>query len=327
MVSVVHKRGRGRRTWIRISLLLAAVLLVIAEGAARTVLGLGDPPLFMRDPKIEYMNVPGTYHRFGRTIHVNKWSQRSGEIEPTKADPNEYRVLVVGDSVVNGGAWLDDAQVATTLLEQKLAKELGRPTRVLNISAGSWGPPNQLAYLEKFGFFDADAMIVVWSSHDAWDIPSFGPFGVDQPDRRPLFALQELVSRYVLPRFVGTASPKPPTVPEADLAAGVSAAAKLLELAHAKGIPTAVMLHETRKEIDGKPEDGEPLARGKAMLRDVAVKAGAQVTEDRDVLASALARGQDVMRDDIHPSAGGQSLIADLYLGAVRGLLTPQGTK
>ncbi|MFN9972192.1 MAG: SGNH/GDSL hydrolase family protein, partial [Phycisphaerae bacterium] len=111
--------------------------LLAAELVARFGLGLGDPPLFQKDDAIEYVLKPGTYRRFGHTIHINRWSQRSPEIEAKKSDPNEFRVLVIGDSVVNGGALLDDTEIATTLRERALATQLNRPVRVLNISAGS----------------------------------------------------------------------------------------------------------------------------------------------------------------------------------------------
>jgi len=43
---------------------------------------------------------------------------------------------------------------------------LGRPVVVGNASAKSWGPPNELAYLQHFGTLDADVVILELSSHD-----------------------------------------------------------------------------------------------------------------------------------------------------------------
>lgn len=300
-----------------LGLIAAAVL---AELVARFGLGLGDPPLFVRDNAVEYMIKPGMYRRFGHAISINRWSQRSPEIDAKKSDPNELRVLVIGDSVVNGGALLDDAQTATRLLEDALRAELSRPVRVLNIAAGSWGPQNQLAYLEKFGTFDADAAVIVWSSHDAWDVPRFDGLRDDQPEQRPLLAVGELVGRYVLPRLRTSKAALSPT--DEDFARALRSAGSLVaHLKKAQGMPIAVVLHETRGEIEGKPAD-PALERGRRQLADLVSAQDIPVLRTRDRLEPGLARGEPVFQDDIHPTAAGQALVARSLRDAF-GLLRP----
>ena len=157
----------------------------------------------MRDPDIDYLFVPGrTYHRFGNVISYNTFSMRADDVSPHKTDPNELRVLVIGDSVVNGGALTDDSQLATRMVQERLAQDLARPVWVGNVSAGSWGPGNQLAYLRKFGTFNADIAILVLSTHDIADVPDFAPdLGPDSPESPPVLAMEEAVYRY-LPRYV-----------------------------------------------------------------------------------------------------------------------------
>jgi hypothetical protein len=178
--------------------LLGAVLVglfLAAESFCRFYLGLGDPPLSMADPRIEYLFKPNqNCRRFGNTIRYNAWSMRSDDFPARKADPNEYRVMVFGDSVVNGGALTDQSKLATMILQERLRADLKRPVIVGNISAGSWGPPNMLAYAQKFGLFDADVVVVVLSSHDYADVPTFTPVvGVDPsfPEHRPWCATWE----------------------------------------------------------------------------------------------------------------------------------------
>jgi lysophospholipase L1-like esterase len=301
-------------------------MVIAAELLARFALGLGDPPLFRKDDAIEYVLKPGTYLRFGHTIHINRWSQRSPEIEAKKADPNELRVLVIGDSVVNGGALLDDAQIATHLLEESLSKGLGRRVRVLNIAAGSWGPQNQLAYLEKFGIFDADAAIIVWSSHDAWDVPRFDGLREDQPVRRPTLAVGELITRYALPRL--RRSPDLASVPtNNDFDQAMQSAIDLIAFARSHNLPTAVVLHETRGEIEGKADTDQSLDRGRRLLKDMVTTTGVPLFFTRTHLAPALAKGEAVFQDDIHPSASGQRLLAECLEQAVRPLLQSQSTR
>ena len=59
---------------------LAAVCLLAVGGEwfARSVLGLGDPPLSIRHPRIEYLYVPNQdVQRFGKRFLVNDYSMRS----------------------------------------------------------------------------------------------------------------------------------------------------------------------------------------------------------------------------------------------------------
>lgn len=293
---------------------LALAAFIGTEFVARFVLGLGDPPLFLADSKIEYLYKPGHYHRFGHIVHVNQWSMRSPDFPQRKPSANELRVLVIGDSVVNGGAKLDNSQVATDLFARDLAKATGRPTVVGNISAGSWGPPNELAYLEKFGTFDADAAIVVWSSHDAWDIPGFGGFGIDQPTQKPLLASYEAFRRYAIPMMVPPPSESPAHTKQ-DVENGVSAARKLLELIQSKKIPVAVILHKTQKELNGAELEGDRALAG------VAESLGIPVFQTAALFAPAVRSGRSVFFDDIHPNAAGNRLLADQYLQVASDLL------
>ena len=134
-----------RRGWRRplrwpVRLLVALlVLLIAAELFARFYLGLGDPPLSMADPEIEYLFKPDqTCYPFHKRVHYNAWSMRSEDFPRHKSQPDELRVMVFGDSVVNGGSLTDHADLATTILQRRLSEDLGRPVVVGNISAGSW---------------------------------------------------------------------------------------------------------------------------------------------------------------------------------------------
>ncbi|MCZ6851077.1 MAG: hypothetical protein O7F17_05495, partial [Planctomycetota bacterium] len=80
-------------------------LLALVEFFARVVIGLGDPPLWIEDREIEYLPQPSkSYRRFGNRISYNAYSMRSRDFPPSKSDPAEVRVLVVGDSIVHGGS-------------------------------------------------------------------------------------------------------------------------------------------------------------------------------------------------------------------------------
>lgn len=69
----------------RLIVLAAAAMLgvvAVAELFSRFALGLGDPPLTLRDAEIDYLFAPGVYRRFGNLISYNIFSMRADEVTP-----------------------------------------------------------------------------------------------------------------------------------------------------------------------------------------------------------------------------------------------------
>ena len=111
---------------------------------------------------------------------------------------------MVGDSIVYGGVRIDQEEIDTEILTRDLQHDLARPVVVGNASAKSWGPPNELAYLKRYGTLDADVVILELSSHDYADSPTFVPvvgISADYPDKKPPLALVDLFETYLLPRY------------------------------------------------------------------------------------------------------------------------------
>lgn len=179
----------------------ALFLLVGLECLARFCLGLGDPPLSIPDEKVDYLFAPNQVcHRFGNLIIYNNVSMRC-DYDVKDKDLKGGGLMVIGDSVINGGALTDHSCLATTILGSRLG------CKVANVSAGSWGPGNYAAYLQKFGSFGAEYLVVEMNSHDVWEddptLSSGANVGVDLslPDRKPWCATYELLCRYVWPRL------------------------------------------------------------------------------------------------------------------------------
>lgn len=309
---------RRRRKWLRRGLAAGVVTLAVllaVELFARYYLGLGDPPLSMADPAIEYLFKPGQdCRRFGNVIRYNAYSMRSPDFPNAKADPREFRVLVLGDSVVNGGAQTDQTELATTILQQRLHEHMGRPVVVGNVSAGSWGPSNLLAYARRFGFFQADVVVVVLSSHDAHDVPTFAPsVGVhpNMPGERPPFAAWEGVERYLMPKLRGRegGADTPDEPSAADVAKSTAALQELIGLAAERGAKVVVALHRERDEV-GRPEPAAFQTFRDASAHAQAVDLDAGLSTDDTI---------SMYRDHVHPSAAGQRHIADRLLPLVRG--------
>jgi hypothetical protein len=320
---------RPRRPWRRRLLALAFILVLLLIGGelfARFYLGLGDPPLSMADPEIEYLFKPDQdCRRFGNRIRYNHYSMRSDDFPAHKSRPDELRVLVVGDSVVNGGVLTDQSQIATSLLQVRLTKELGRPVVVGNIAAGSWGPPNQLAYLKRFGLFDADVLVIVLSSHDYADAPTFEPIStnINLPDRKPILALWEGFQRYLLPRLTrrsasNEAGPLPSTAEArpGDVRACLTAIREMIDLGRRAGARVIVAQHLTREETLASPEPGH------AEIAEEVRRAGLTPVELAPAFDAARARGRELYRDRIHPSPAGQEVIAQTLDATIRAALT-----
>jgi len=177
-------------------LLILGLLVVASEGVLRYVFGFCNAPLYIEDPDFEYVLAPNQYrNRFRNVVRTNEVSMRSNPISPTDTTV----VLLIGDSVINGGNPTDHDELASTILEKQLTIHYKQPVRVLNVSAGSWGPDNAFAFLKKKGFFSADLICLVTSSHDAHDNMSHHPLvglNPNYPNKQYDWAWVELWERY-----------------------------------------------------------------------------------------------------------------------------------
>lgn len=184
---------------------LVVVSCMALEVVARWGLGLGEPPLSLPDAEIDYIFAPNQdCNRFGNRVVYNNVSMRSEHDIDAASKPGQRRILLVGDSVVNGGVLTDQADLASTLLDAELrTKGLGD---AYNVSAGSWGPMNYAADFRRYGTFGATDLVLEVNSHDLWEddpkVSAGACVGKDIafPDHKPLLASWEGFDRYFMPR-------------------------------------------------------------------------------------------------------------------------------
>ena len=292
--------------------LVLALFLIAAELFARFYLGLGTPPLFITHPTIEYLLKPDQdVYRFGNHVLVNHYGMRTENFETKKTNNRQIRVMVFGDSVINGGSLTDHNALATTLLQSYWQQKTGQPVIVGNISAGSWGPGNWLAYAKEYGFFDADIIVLIVSSHDAYDTPTFEALNPDtHPLQQPYSALIEGINRY-LPRYlpdwltqktvlkVETTTPTKNTASLEDLN-------QFLDLAKAKVGKVIVFQYPTKLEAEsGNMEEGYQ------EMTTLLTKKNVTIIPLQSIFHNQLAK-QELYRenDKIHPNLLGQKLIS-----------------
>lgn len=288
-----------------------------AELAARQL--LGTPPLYAPHPRLEYQLKAGQdVRRFGRRIATDDLGLRSEPLEVPRP-ATRPRIVVMGDSVVNGGSLVDHDELATTLLARWLprASGTGQRVEVANVSAGSWGPGNWRAFAEDPGFLGADAVVLVVSSHDATDNPTFAPLDPrTHPTRAPVSAIADVITRY-LPRALpdtGAATGPDPLEPldEVAVAVGLRDLEMLLRLAQARVPRVLVMQHLDRRELP--PSQPGP---GHGRIRTLCDALGVEVHSLGPRLAAALRAGTDPYRDSIHLNPAGQVLLAQAIEAAL----------
>ncbi|MCU0552161.1 MAG: SGNH/GDSL hydrolase family protein [Leptolyngbya sp. Prado105] len=295
----------------------------LLEVLLRLTLGLGNPPLSQTDDKMGYRFQPNQkLFRFGKYIEYNQFSQRNSPISEAKP-AGTTRILMIGDSVINGGVVIDQSRTLPELFRAKL----GNPSEVLNASAGSWGIENRIGYLQKFGTFQSDAIIFQIGTSDLIQpTSSSSVVGVSPqyPDHRPWSAISEGWTRYVLPLFGGwvQSALMPPAYAQPQLSPQEKAAwfARNMQSFRqeiqafrknpkTKQIPIVVLYTPDRADV--LPQSQEPLYKAEFfhLLKSLNIPVVDVHTAWSTVAAETI---RTYFFDDIHLTEAGNQAVADL---------------
>ncbi|MBP0020284.1 MAG: SGNH/GDSL hydrolase family protein [Cyanobacteria bacterium SBLK] len=290
---------------------IAIVILGIIgiELALRLFFGFGNPLLYIGDEDIGYLLAPNQQvRRMGNRIAINQYSMRSPAITPAPA-PETLRIMLVGDSVANGGWWTDENQTISQSIQQN-AGDRDTIAEVLNASANSWNPRNELAYLQKFGLFNSRVLILLLNTDDLFGSPPTSiPVGRDRayPDRKPPLALVEVYALFL-------ARPRP--IPELKAIRGekgdrvginLKAIAEIAAIARGQQCQFFLALTPLLREIESGFRDHEKKARQR--LLEFTQNLGMNYL-DFLPLFKALENPKTLYRDRIHLSPEGNKLVA-----------------
>ena len=284
-------------------------LLGILEVGLRLIVGFGNPLTYNSDSKIGYILKPNqNVIRLGNRIKINQYSMRSEQIEES-INNTTLRIFLVGDSVANGNWWTDQNETISAMIEKQLHQKLAqeKTVEVLNASANSWGPRNELAYLEKFGLFNSQTIILLINTDDLFaKAPSSLVVGVDRnyPDKKPPLAIAEVISRYLL------AAPKIPEIKEEGDRVGfnLEAIKKIQEIANQNNAKFILAMTPLLREVsESGPRDYEIKTR----------KRLEEFTHTENILYldllpifKSVSESASLYRDHIHLSPEGNQIVS-----------------
>lgn len=308
-LSKKSKKFFTEHRWLSVLLVLLA-FIVIGEVFLRTKWGFCHAPLYQESTQYEYIVCPNQAGvRFGKRYAYNSFSQRSEEPQP-----HRKKILGLGDSVLFGGATTDQDSIATSIFSTETGIQM------LNIASGSWGPDNCAAYLREKGLFDAQAMFLLVSSHDAYDCMTFKPVvgkHSSYPDKQYHSAWGELIVRYLYPRTLGRIFPldKAENDPDQQVVLSIdgtdihkasthfnSGFAQLKAMAAVANIPLVVCLHPDLKEL----EAGTYNKQGKAIIDWCAQNKVPLILELKEGIQ------KEMYRDGIHINERGQRFLSSV---------------
>ncbi len=285
-------------------------LLGILEIGLRLVVGFGNPLTYNADTEIGYLLKPNqSVTRLGNRIKINQYSMRYEPIEESRENTT-LRIFLVGDSVANGNWWTDQDETISAIIEKQLNEELGKDktVEVLNASANSWGPRNEFAYLEKFGLFDSQIIVLLINTDDLFaKAPSSLVVGVDRnyPDKKPPFAIAEVISRYLLP-----ASKVPEIEEEGDrVGFNLEAIKKIQEISNQNNAKFILAMTPLLREV-GQPGPRDYEIKTRQRLDNFTL-AGNIIYLDLLPIFKSVSEPANLYRDHIHLSPEGNQVVSE----------------
>lgn len=275
---------------------LILCILILIEITAR-YFGLHQYPLFIESKEFEYIHKPNqTTKIYGNKFMTNEYSMRSNPISKN----DTLVVLLIGDSVLNGGNSIDQDDLASTILENDLNKKVRKHVRVLNISSYTWGPDNIYAYLKKYGTFSADLIVYICNSGDAYDPMTFEKIvGISDTHTKDnyLFGTAKLIEK-VSNKFRDYFSKKTQArkIENNKISTGFFG---LDSLAHQLNIPLLIYIHPNIQEINKRQYSRE----GESII-DFYKKKNRKIIRELN-----LGVKSEYYKDDIHFNAKGQQFM------------------
>lgn len=298
--------------------LLAA--LILAEIILQFGFGFGRPPLYVADETMGYRLAPNQrIRRFGNRIEINEYSMRAGAIAPI-TEPSTLRLFLLGDSLANGNWWTDQSDILSVGIAKALQPKLPdqyRQVETLNASANSWGPRNELAYLERYGTFDSQVLVLLLNTDDLFGTaPTSLQVGRDRnyPSQNYAFAIAELLNRAFAKNHPIPGLKEIQNEGGDRVGKNITAIDSIYKTTHAANGMFILVLSPLKRELPG-PRDYELTARQR--LKDWATEHNAPYLDLLKTFQAHPQAASTLYRDHIHLSPAGNQEVSQLVAKSI----------
>ena len=258
--------------------------------------GMVDFPLYDANSTIGY--IPAA-NQSGSFLNKHNWQFNALHMGTTEFLPDtKTDLLLVGDSIVLGGNPLDQTERLGPQLEQVTAK------KIWPISAGSWGLRNELSYLRSNPevIKQVDAIVFVLNSADFAEASSW-KCELTHPRTKPTLALWYLFNKYVHSFDACDVVPESLQVPLGNVWTELADFLKTSQLK-----PLYIIYPDKPELLDAELRSQHFTSN----LEKLALMPGKYflVANDKRWQASYY-------RDNIHPSAEGNTVLANIISDAI----------
>ena len=298
---------RSHTTNTRLRFLLISIALFLCLELAGRFWGFCDYPLYLENAHYEHIHQPSQNRLIYRNqFYTNEWSLRSKPLSPT----DKIRILLAGDSILNGGNLTDQNALASTILENTLQKTYGPNIRILNLSGPNWGPDNIAAYLDQHGTdIQPTAIWLLTSSHDAFDAMQFESIigkHPQYPTKQAPLAIFKVAQR-LWHHFFKTQHSHQQQIENSAHRAFNPGFQQIHEWCLANNIPMNAYFHYSKSEL----ENGKLHRGGLQILAQLDSLGVNYINQEKQRLQF------DHFRDDLHYNAKGQRFLADQLLPVI----------
>jgi hypothetical protein len=295
---------------VRRAAVFLVALVALAEGTLRTQ-GFGRPVTYVADPLVGYYTEPNVdLRRYGGRVHTNAFGMRSRDVAAEKP-AGSFRVLLLGDSTLYGGSYIDQDDLYSSRLEAQINKRrLPGPVEVLAMGVNGWGPFHERGYVARFGTFGADLAIVNLPIDDVnrplYGLMSVPFFAVQAP---PRLALEEVFNHLVW-RYRSAHAGLDEAYERRQSGIGIAEYGRLVDDLLARGAEVMVAILPGRSAGFGG-EDSPRESAWRAELERVAVqREGVKTYFARGVFAGK-GSPDEIYHDSVHLRPKGHHVYAD----------------
>jgi len=300
---------------LRILVVVVLLLLLVTEGILR-LFGFGHPLLYVADPEIGYYPQPNAHlGRYGGRMETNEWGMRSPPV--TKEKPaGTFRILMLGDSTLFGGSYMDQDDLYSTHVLHALGKDAPGKVEVLAMGVNGWGPFHERGYVRHFGTFGADLVMIHMPIDDVVR-PLYGLNGVPflPVQTPPTFAWQEVIN-HLMWRYRAAREGHDDAWESKQAPIGIAEYGNLVDDLKKAGAEVMVFVLPTVNPGYGKPETKEETAWRSGLQATVGQRG---VTTYYPVgYFSGKGEPDRVYHDWVHLNPPGHKLYAEFIEGRVR---------